>query len=150
MVIDSMPPATTISASPAWISWSAREIALRPERHTLLMVIAGTFIGRPPAIAGRAGGDLAVAGLEDLAHDHVVDLSGRDAGLVERSLDGDTAQIRGGQGLEAPEQASDRGAGTGDDHGSGHCVPPPSAKLPIPATIPTKGSGRQWVDPRGP
>ena len=42
LVIDSMPPATTISTSPARISWSAIAIALRPERQTLLMVIDGT------------------------------------------------------------------------------------------------------------
>ena len=46
-VIDSMPPATTTSASPLWIIWSARYSALTPERHTLLIVIAGTLIGMP-------------------------------------------------------------------------------------------------------
>ena len=56
LVIDSMPPATTISTSPARISWSAIAIALRPDRQTLLMVIDGMLIGRPPARpAARAG-----------------------------------------------------------------------------------------------
>ena len=56
LVIDSMPPATTISTSPARISWSAIAIALSPERQTLLMVIDGTLIGIPPATAAlRAG-----------------------------------------------------------------------------------------------
>ena len=56
LVIDSMPPATTISCSPARISWSAIAIALSPERHTLLIVIDGTVIGMPPATpAVRAG-----------------------------------------------------------------------------------------------
>ena len=51
-----MPPATTISTSPARISWSAIAIALRPERQTLLMVIDGTLIEIPPATAAlRAG-----------------------------------------------------------------------------------------------
>ncbi len=50
-VIDSMPPATTISCSPARISWSASAIALMPERQTLLMVIEGTSIGTPPLTA---------------------------------------------------------------------------------------------------
>ncbi len=55
-VIDSMPPATTTSTSPARISWSASAIALMPERQTLLIVIDGTFIGMPPATAAvRAG-----------------------------------------------------------------------------------------------
>ena len=51
-----MPPATTISNSPARISWSASAIASRPERHTLFSVNEGTDIGMPPATAaGRAG-----------------------------------------------------------------------------------------------
>ena len=50
-VIDSMPPATTISCSPARMSWSAIAIALMPDRHTLLMVIDGTLIGMPPLTA---------------------------------------------------------------------------------------------------
>ena len=36
---------------------------------------------------GLAGGDLALAGLEHLAHEHVVDLLGADAGALERGLD---------------------------------------------------------------
>ena len=55
-LIDSMPPATTIVACPARISWSAVAIAARPERQTLLTVIDGTVAGRParrPAL--RAG-----------------------------------------------------------------------------------------------
>ncbi len=56
LVIDSMPPATMISCSPARISWSAVAIALTPDRHTLLMVIEGSDIGRPAAMpAVRAG-----------------------------------------------------------------------------------------------
>ena len=51
LVIDSMPPATTISNSPARISWSASAIASMPDRQTLLMVIAGTSIGMPPLTA---------------------------------------------------------------------------------------------------
>jgi hypothetical protein len=55
-VIDSMPPATTTSNSPARMSWSASAIASRPERQTLLSVKEGTDIGMPPATAaGRAG-----------------------------------------------------------------------------------------------
>ena len=50
-VIDSIPPATTISYSPARISWSARAIAFRPDRQTLLMVMAGIVIGMPPLVA---------------------------------------------------------------------------------------------------
>ena len=51
LVIDSMPPATTMSNSPARISWSASAIASRPDRHTLLTVNAGTVIGMSAATA---------------------------------------------------------------------------------------------------
>ena len=55
-VIDSIPPATTMSHSPARISWSARATAFRPDKHTLLMVRDGTFIPIPARTAAcRAG-----------------------------------------------------------------------------------------------
>ena len=51
-----MPPATTISNSPARMSWSASAIASSPDRHTLLIVSDGTFIGMPASTAAwRAG-----------------------------------------------------------------------------------------------
>ena len=49
--IDSIPPATTTSTSPARMSWSARAIAFNPERHTLLIVMAGISRGMPASIA---------------------------------------------------------------------------------------------------
>ena len=56
LVMDSMPPATTISNSPALMSWSASAIASRPERQTLLIVSEGTDIEMPPLTAAcRAG-----------------------------------------------------------------------------------------------
>src|SRR5690606_17396420 len=56
LVMDSWPPATTTSNSPARTSWSASAMASSPERHTLLMVSAGTFIGMPAMTAAwRAG-----------------------------------------------------------------------------------------------
>ncbi len=51
LVMDSMPPATTISASPARIAWSARAIASRPDRQTLFTVTDGTVMGMPPLTA---------------------------------------------------------------------------------------------------
>ncbi len=55
-VIDSMPPATTISCSPARIVWSAIAIALIPDRHTLLMVIEGMLAGSPAASPAELAG----------------------------------------------------------------------------------------------
>src|SRR4030088_3087908 len=55
-LIDSMPPATAMSMSPARMPWSAIITALSPEPHTLLIVSAATWWGRPPwSAAWRAG-----------------------------------------------------------------------------------------------
>jgi len=55
-LIDSWPPATTMSASPCAIDWAPSIAALSPEPQTLLMVIAGIMCGRPALIAAwRAG-----------------------------------------------------------------------------------------------
>jgi hypothetical protein len=52
----SMPPATTISASPARIEADASMIAFRPEPQTLLIVVAETDGGSPAlSAAWRAG-----------------------------------------------------------------------------------------------
>ena len=118
LVIDSMPPATMMSCTPARISASAVAIALTPDRQTLLMVIDGSDIGRPGGDAGGAGGVLAGAGLDDLAHDQVVDLVAGDPGLLQGALDGDAAELGRGEALQASEQAADRGARACDDDGS--------------------------------
>src|SRR5712691_13310670 len=56
LLIDSMPPATATSMSPARMAWSAIITALRPEPHTLLIVSAATWSGSPPwSAAWRAG-----------------------------------------------------------------------------------------------
>jgi hypothetical protein len=49
--IDSIPPATTRSASPARISEAASMMALSPEPHTRLIVVALVPSGRPAARA---------------------------------------------------------------------------------------------------
>ena len=51
LVIDSMPPATTTSNSPARMSWSASAMASMPDRQTLLIVSAGTSIPMPALTA---------------------------------------------------------------------------------------------------
>ncbi len=48
--IFSVPPATTISASPDLISLAAMFTASRPDPHTTFSVIAGVVIGRPALI----------------------------------------------------------------------------------------------------
>jgi hypothetical protein len=52
----SIPPATTMLASPARISAAASMIALRPEPQTRLIVVALVVTGRPArSVACRAG-----------------------------------------------------------------------------------------------
>src|SRR6266481_4176552 len=52
----SVPPATTISASPDLMACAASMTDLRPDPQTLFTVVAGTESGRPPLIAAwRAG-----------------------------------------------------------------------------------------------
>jgi hypothetical protein len=71
-------------------------------------------------VRGLTRGDLAGAGLEHLAHDHVVDLVAAHPGLLEGALDGVATQVGSGLRLQTAEQAADGGARTGDDDGLGH------------------------------
>ena len=83
----------------------------RPDRQTLLTVVAATFMRDAGVDGGLAGGDLAGAGLEHLAHEDVVDLLGREAGPLERALDGEAAQVGGGEAGERTGQLADRACG---------------------------------------
>ena len=65
---------------------------------------------------GLPGGHLPGSGLQDLAHDHVVDLPAAEPGPLQGRLDGDAAQFRGGQALQRAEQAAERCPGTAGDH----------------------------------
>jgi len=52
----SMPPATMASDCPSWIVCAASDTALRPEAHTLLIVLASTEVDSPANMAAcRAG-----------------------------------------------------------------------------------------------
>ena len=90
-----------------------------PDRHTLLTVIAGTSSGMPPLTAAWRAVIWPVR-LDDLAHDHVLDLVAGHAGPVQGPLDGDPAEVGGGLVLEASEEATNGGTGPGDDDGRGH------------------------------
>ena len=94
LVIDSMPPATTTFAEPALIrSWR--------EHHGLHARAAHLVDGRGAggggdlrADGGLARGRLAEAGGQHAAHDHFVDLVGRDARMLERARDRGGAEGR--------------------------------------------------------
>src|SRR3954470_15227812 len=102
-VIDSMPPVTMHSCSPARIIASAISIARIDDAHTLLIVSAGVSIGRPAPTAacrararrsGGAGaaarlprGRLPGARLQHLPHDDVLGLVRLEADPLEGRLD---------------------------------------------------------------
>ena len=54
--IDSMPPPTPTSRSPARIAVSSRHVARIPDAHTLLIVSDGTSLGIPPLICAWRDG----------------------------------------------------------------------------------------------
>jgi hypothetical protein len=64
--------------------------------------------------------DLPLAGLEHLAHHHVVDLLWIDVRALERGGDGDATERGGLESREAAAQLANRRAGGAKDHGLGH------------------------------
>ena len=82
--------------------------------------LAGDLLGDPGLDLGLARGDLALAGLEDLAHDDVLHLVGRDVGALERRGDGGRAELGGIDGRQAAAELADGRAGGTEDHGLGH------------------------------
>ena len=95
-------------------------VARTPEAQTLLIVSEETSFGMPALDLRLARGDLALARLQHLAHDDVLDLLGLDLGALERGLDRDAAELGGVEGRQAAAQLADRGAGGAEDHGLGH------------------------------
>src|SRR5215211_5915852 len=107
-----MPPATSRPAWPSSTYWAAVAMALSPERQTLLTVRAGTVIG----ILAREAACLALPGLEDVAHDHVLDRPGGDTGPAEGGPDGVAAELDRGQPGQHPTEPPDGRPGPGTHH----------------------------------
>ena len=113
--MDSMPPATITSYSPSRTSCDASAMASRPDRQTLLTVSAGMSIGDAGRDGGLPGRDLPGAGLQHLAHDHVLHLVRADSGPPQGPGDRDAAQFAGRLAGEGPQQAAHRCARAADD-----------------------------------
>ncbi len=109
--IDSMPPVTTTSRSPARIIESAISIALIDEAQTLLIVSAGVSFGTPGADRRLARGRLTGACLQHLSHDHVLRLVRLDTDPLEGGLDRDRAQLGRLRASRARRRASRRACG---------------------------------------
>ena len=91
----SMPPATTMSTSPARIICEAIATALRPDPQTMLIVVAGTSFGIPAPIADLARGVLSEPGREDAAEHDLVHVLAGDLGPLERGAHSLRAELRG-------------------------------------------------------
>ena len=116
--IDSTPPATKSSPSPAMMRCAASAMVCRPEEQKRFTVMPGTVTGQPARIAiwramlpaGRALGVGA-------AHDHVLDLVGVELGALERGVHHVAAHRRAVGHVEraAPALAERRARGGNDD-----------------------------------
>ena len=73
-----MPPATPTSRSPARIAWSASADRAHARGADLVDGLRGDLLRDPGLDLRLARGDLALAGLEDLAEDDLLDLLGID------------------------------------------------------------------------
>ena len=82
--------------------------------------LRGDLLRDPGLDLRLARGDLALAGLDHLAHDHVLDLLGRDLGALERGLDRGAAELGRVEARKTAAELADRRAGGGQDHGLGH------------------------------
>ena len=120
LVIDSMPPATTTSNSPARISWSASAIASRPDRQTLLMVSAGTVIGMPALTAAWRAGIWPAPACSTWPMITYSTWSGATPARSSAALMATPPRSAPEKSLRRAEQPAHRRARAGDDDGTSH------------------------------
>ncbi len=88
---------------------------MRPEPQTRLMVVALVESGKPGLERCLPRGCLAGAGLQHLAHEHLVDRVGWHTGSLDGSGDGDATQGRCRHVGERTSELADRRASGGDE-----------------------------------
>ena len=110
-----MPPATTISASPAADAPVGLVDGVHARQAHLVHGRGRDVHGDAAVDGGLAGGDLPGAGLQDVAHVGVVDLVAGQPGPFEGGGDGEPAELDRGERGERTGQLADRGAGPGED-----------------------------------
>ena len=109
----------TSSASPARISDGGEHDRLEARAADAVDRRGAGRVREPGLQRGLAGRRLADAGLEDLAHQHVVDLDGRgiQAGPLDGGPDRDAAELGRRDGRQRPAELADRRARGADDEG---------------------------------
>ena len=120
--IDSMPPPTASSRSPARTAWSIIPTARTLDAHTLLIVSEVTSIGIPASICACRLGIWPCPACSTVPITTCSTCSGATSARCERLADRYAAQMRGGERGEAPAQLADRRAGAAQDHGSRHAA----------------------------
>ncbi len=73
---------------------------------------------------GLPSGDLALASLDHVTHDHIIDLLAANARARQGGFDREPAELDGGEGLQSAGQLADRGPRAGHDDGTRHGWPP--------------------------
>jgi hypothetical protein len=89
-------------------------------RADLVDRLGGHVLGNAALDLRLARRDLALPGLEHLAHHHLVDLSPVDLRALERRSDRRATQVGGVEACEGASQLAERCAGGAEDHGLWH------------------------------
>ena len=108
------------------------------EPHILLTVVQPTASGTPALMRGLPRRRLALARRQHVAHDHFVDVVGRDARARDRRLDRDGAEVARRQRREVALKAAHRRARRADNHDGivQHCVAPRSHLVSLKSSRP--------------
>ena len=120
MVIDSIPPATTTSAAPALDEQVGQEDAVQTGEADLVDGGGRDRHGDPALHRRLPGRDLPLAGLQDLAHEDVVDLVGGHPGPLQGGGDGQATEVHGAEAGQGAGELADGGTGSPEDDGTGH------------------------------
>ena len=116
----SIPPATTMSTSPARIICEAIATAFRPDPQTMLIVVAGTSFGIARADRDLARGVLSEPRRKDAAEHDLVHFLAGDLYPLERGTDSVRAELGGRDILELPAEAAHRRPHGAHDHSIFH------------------------------
>ena len=138
-LIDSTPPATASSISPARIAWQAHTTAESPEAHSRLTVMPGISWGRPGE-QQRHARDVAVvlARLVGAAEVHLLDLGrGRGPAHAPRGTQRDRREVVGAHVERARRRSGPRGCAR--RRGS----PGPRVAVMVGGTLPASSADRE-------